>query len=252
MRTARTIRLVILAVLVMSWMVSCAFGSAPVRRRPLLRRPAAACANGSCALSAAESRRQPVGAIAGTVGGPSSPDGKDEVDCDLPVSQRQRNTGGRDGAGLCVFTSIMHAARYQNEPRLANFQQQMKAERGGGYPEKVDVMIAKYGSGTRYIQYEGSDDKILEAAIKSGRMPSVTYNGRDPHYGNRSIAHMVNLVAFDRASGWAAVLDNNYIGERELVWLPINDFLSRWKGGGSSGWVHILLQPPPPPVPRNF
>lgn len=220
-------------------------------RLPLLRRE---CANGSCSIMPEARRRPgpaPVGAIAGTIGGPTSPDNKDEVACDLPVSQRKRNVGGRDGAGLCVFTSIMHAARWQNEPLLQNFQQDMQQERGGGYPEKVDTMIAKYGKGTRYMQYEGRDDAILEAAIRSGRMPSVTYNGRDPHYGNQSIAHMVSLVGYDRKNNWACVLDNNFIGEKELVWLSLEDFLSRWRGGGSMGWTVVLLTPPPPPPPHN-
>src|SRR5437588_9957087 len=43
-----------------------------------------------------------------TVGGPTSPIGT-EVTCDLPVSQRTKNVGGRDGAGLCVLTSTGHA-----------------------------------------------------------------------------------------------------------------------------------------------
>src|SRR5258707_764691 len=81
------------------------------------------------------------GAAAGdriTLGGPTGPDGKTEVVCDLPVSERMRNSGGRDGAGLCVFTSVQNAARYQNEGRLVNFQADMRKEPGGGYPAKLD------------------------------------------------------------------------------------------------------------------
>lgn len=181
-----------------------------------------------------------------TVGGPVGPDGKTEVTCDLPVSERMKNTGGRDGAGLCVFTSVQNAARYQNETRLVNFQADMKKEPGGGYPAKVDTMIAKYGKGTPYLQYEGKDPAVLRAALATGRMPSVTYNGHDPHYRG-SIAHMVNLVYLD--DHWAVVLDNNFIGENELVWLTPADFLQRWRGNGG-GWAVVLLAPPPPPVPK--
>lgn len=181
------------------------------------------------------------------VSGPTAPDGKTEVACDLPEDQRTKNVGGRDGAGLCVFSSIGHAARFQNERRLVDFQQKMRAEPGGGYPAKVEKMIAKYGPGTSYLQYEGKDESILKAALATGRMPSVTYDGRDPHYRG-TIAHMVNLIAFtDR---WACILDNNYIGQRELVWMKPADFLERWRGQGA-GWAVILLAPPPPPVPRN-
>jgi hypothetical protein len=180
------------------------------------------------------------------LGGPLGPDGKTEVTCDLPVSERMRNTGGRDGAGLCVFTSVQNAARYQNETRLVNFQAAMRKEPGGGYPQKVDAMIAKYGKGTLYLQYEGKDPAVLRATLATGRMPSVTYNGHDPHYRG-SIAHMVNLIHLDER--WAVVLDNNFVGEQELVWLSPADFLQRWRGNGS-GWAVVLLAPPPPPVPR--
>jgi hypothetical protein len=182
-----------------------------------------------------------------TVGGPVGPDGKTEVACDLPVSERMRNVGGRDGAGLCVFTSIQNAARYQNELRLVNFQADMRREPGGGYPAKVDTMIAKYGKGTPYLQYEGKDPSILKAALATGRMPSVTYNGHDPHYAG-TIAHMVNLIHLD--ANWAVVLDNNFVGENQLVWLTPDDFYRRWRGNGG-GWSVVLLSPPPPPVPHR-
>jgi hypothetical protein len=183
-----------------------------------------------------------------TVGGPTSPDGRVEVTCDLPVDERTKNVGGIDGAGLCVFSSIGHSARWQHESRLEDFQKQMRQERGGGYPEKVDAMIKKYGPGTPYVQYEGTDPTILQDALDSGRMPAVTYNGHDPHYGNATIAHMVNLVYLD--SQWACVLDNNFVGANELVWLPRNDFLQRWTGG-RTGWAVVLFAAPPPPVPHN-
>lgn len=182
-----------------------------------------------------------------SLGGPVGPDGKTEVVCDLPVSERMRNVGGRDGAGLCVFTSIMHSARWQNEQRLWNFQADMRKEPGGGWPGKVDTMIARYGKGTPYLQYEGGDPAILEVALATGRMPGVTYNGHDPHYRG-SIAHMVSLIYLDKTQ--AVVLDNNFVGEHELVWMSRDEFLSRWRGSGG-GWAIVLLSPPPPPVPTN-
>lgn len=181
-------------------------------------------------------------------GGPVAPDGKTQVACDVPVELRQKNTGGRDGAGLCVFTSIEHAARYQNEHRLWNFQRDMTGEPGGGYPQKVDAMIRKYGPGTRYIQHTGGDLEFLRAAIATGRCPGVTYAGRDMHYGSRSrIAHMVNLVYLDQDQ--ACILDNNFIGANQLVWMNADEFRSRWLDM-SGGWAVVILTPPPPPVPR--
>lgn len=181
------------------------------------------------------------------VGGPS--DGNVEVTCDLPLTLRKKNVGGRDGQGLCVFTSIMHAARYQNERRLWNFQDQMRQERGGGWPSKTDQMIAKYGPGTSYVQYEGRDPAVLEKALATGRMPSVTYCGQDPTYRGGTVAHMVNLVHLDATV--AAILDNNRISpdEASIMWMTRAEFLSRWIGN-QSGWAVILLAPSPPPSPR--
>jgi hypothetical protein len=185
-----------------------------------------------------------------SIGGGVGPDGKTEVACDLPSDLLFHNVGGRDGAGLCVFASISYAALWQNEPKLTGLFKAMKKERGGGWPEKVDRMIAKYGQGASYLQYEGSDPGILKAALASGRMPCVTYSGHDPHYGNHSIAHMVDLVCYDEAADLAAIRDNNFTGPYDLVWMSVKEFLQRWKGGGT-GWVVVLLAPPPPPPPKN-
>jgi hypothetical protein len=205
------------------------------------------------AAESADPFRAPIGEKIVT-GGNVSPDGKVEVQVDLSASSglRLKNVGGRDGSGLCVFTSITHSARYQNEHRLWNFQTDMRKEMGGGYPEKVDKMIAKYGAGTPYLQFENGDPHILMLALKTGRMPGVTYNGHDNHYSG-TIGHMVNLVALtglDDAKDWAAILDNNFVGPDELEWMRPSDFLQRWKGSGG-GWAVVLLNPPPPPVPHS-
>ncbi len=179
-------------------------------------------------------------------GGKTSPDGTVEITCDLPVSEMKKNVGGSDGAGLCVFTSIFHAAKFQNERTLFNFQEQMRKEPGGGWPEKVDKMMSKYASGVQYVQSTEGDQEILRAALRSNRMVSVTYNGFDDFYGNRSIAHMVNLVHLD--DRWAAIVDNNHI--QDVVWMSNPEFMKRFNGGGS-GWAVILLKAGPPMPPKN-
>ncbi len=182
-----------------------------------------------------------------TEGGPTGAGGV-EVVCDLPVALRKHNTAGRGGrGGLWVFTSIMHAARSQNARALWNFQDQVRNDVTGGHPGNVDEEIKKYGPLVRYLQYEGRDPAILEAALKAGRMPGVTYNGHDGVHYRGTIAHMVNLVYLD--SQYAAILDNNYIQDHELVWMTRQEFLERWTGGGS-GWAVVLLNPAPAPVPR--
>lgn len=180
-------------------------------------------------------------------GGPVSPDGKECVQIDYPHQQCDKNVGGTDGAGLCVFTSIQYAARWQNEEGLLHFQKDMRKERGGGWPEKVDKMIAKYGrrgdgQPVQYLQYEGKDLAVLKAALQSGRMPAVTYSGRDGVFYRSPIAHMVCIVhCSDR---WVALRDNNFVGENQILWMSPQQFLERY-----SGWCVILLRPGPPPVP---
>lgn len=182
-----------------------------------------------------------------------------KVDLPIPAEYKMRNVGGRDGLGLCVFTSINWAARWQNEPSLWDFQVQMRKELGGGWPEKVDAMLAKYAKGVQYIQDTTGDFELLKAAVDSGRMPGVTYAGHDDHYGQETIAHMVNVVSIDDTK--VVICDNNYPNDY-VVWSHA-DFKRRWMGkdylirsgnswtpvGGS--WSVILLHPAPPPSPRK-
>lgn len=184
-------------------------------------------------------------------GGSVSPDGAEVVQLDFPPAQCTKNVGGTDGAGLCVFTSIGHSARWQNEKSLEDFQQKMRAERGGGWPEKTTQMIAKYGKrpdGTLpgYVQYEGSDLEILRVALRSGRMPAVTYSGKDGVFYKGPIAHMVNLIHL--SDKWAAIRDNNYVEAQQILWLSPEQFRERWLGG-RQGWAVVLLAPAPPPIP---
>jgi hypothetical protein len=178
----------------------------------------------------------------------TSPDGKEDMACQLPESEKKHNVGGRDGSGLCVFTSIEYVGRYVNEPELWDFQQNMRKELGGGYPEKVDVMVKKYAPHFKYLQHTAGDPAVLKAALKSGRMCGVTYNGHDCHYGNHSIAHMVSLTHY--SDDWAAVSDNNFPKDAQHVWMSPDEFNRRWKGMGG-GWAVIPLKFGPPPPPRR-
>lgn len=197
--------------------------------------------------------RADVGTI--TIGGPHSPDGKVVVAVDLPVEQRIKNIGSKkDGAGMCVFSSNEMSMRWANLEAWRGWRDWCAARYpGGGYPQKVDDLIKAYAKFKKipipdYIQYEGRDATVLEAAIKTGRLPSITYCGRDQHYNGKSVAHMTNLVYLDQ--DWACVLDNNFIGSDELVWMTRKEFIERWQGNGG-GWCVIYLSAPPPPVPHN-
>lgn len=196
-----------------------------------------------------------VGQVLGApvVGGPTH-NGK-EVMVDLPVSQRLKNVGGMGrggpgtGVGLCVWTSMNHAAFYQNIREMGDLQKRMMHEPGGGHPGKVDQYMQRWYPNVRYVNYEGSDTAVLELALKTGRYPAVTYCGQDPHYRGQKVSHMVNLVYLDQEM--AAILDNNFVipDEKSIVWMSRSEFLQRWKGYGN-GWAVIFLAPPPVPVPR--
>jgi len=200
---------------------------------------------GPCPLEGQEAGGQPV------EGGLSSPDGTVSVVCDLPESQRKKNIASK-GLGCCVFRSIDYAARWQQVPELYDLPEQLVKAGipGGGYPQKVDEVMRRFAPDAGYLNDTSGDPAILEAILATGRMPCVTYNGHDCHYGmGQSIAHMVSLPYFDRATGWACVSDNNFPEEGRFVWMSTDEFLKRWKGGGGGGWVCALLAPPPPPPP---
>jgi len=195
--------------------------------------------------------------VGATVGGPVAPDGT-EVQIDLPNDRHVRNTGGigprgpGSGAGLCVFTSIQHAADWQGVEVLQDFQKWMTTRPGGGYPSKVDKMIGQKcaEAGTAkpaYLHVTGADLDMLRLACKTGRMPGVTYcRSFAGRYGGQRISHMVSLVHLDER--WAAILDNNF--PKSLEWLSLDEFRRTYVGGGG-GWGFILLDPGPPPTPRN-
>jgi len=175
----------------------------------------------------------------------------EQVTVDLPDELHLKNVGGSDGAGLCVFCSIDHAARYQDTQALVGFRDFMRKYPGGGYPEKVakmlPMMAASKGLPTPdYVQHTGGDAEFLKLALRTGRYVSITYDGRDGVFYRGPIAHMVNLVHL--SDQWAVIHDNNYPGK--YLWMTPTELLSRWRGSGG-GWAVVLLNPPPPPIPTS-
>jgi hypothetical protein len=168
-----------------------------------------------------------------------------EVGVDLPMSQHVRNFGApADKKGLCVFATLDMAARWQNVRPLIGIIH--KLQQGGGWPEKVEQVVRRYGEGTEIVQYQGTDPAFLELALRTGRPCGVTY-GYSERYNMETIYHMVLLVHFDAT--WACIIDNNFPGTFE--WMPRGEFLKRWKHPSGQGWAYMLVAPPPPPVPCN-
>ncbi len=215
----------------------------PEPKKP--RRPRPCPGPGPCPLEGEEAGGRPA------EGGRVSPDGTVELICDLPASERKKNIASQ-GLGCCVFRSIDYAARWQRVPELYDLPEQLVKAGipGGGYPDKVDEVMKRFAPEASYLQDTSGDADILEAILKTGRMPCVTYNGHDCHYSG-SIAHMVCLSYFDRQTGWACISDNNFPSENSFVWMSPDEFLKRWKGDGGGGWVFALLAVPPPPPPHN-
>lgn len=184
--------------------------------------------------------------------------------CDLPASQHLQNLGGNDrtrdnprgepgrGLGLCVFTAVEIAARWQWVPALHGFRDWMTHHPGGGHPDKLDQMARAFCRDRRasvpvYVQHTGGDEAFLDLAVKTRRLPAITYAGMDGFYKDALgrdvwINHMVNLAHFDAET--AAIIDNNRPGV--WVWMTRKDLLVRWRARGG-GWAIALLAPPPPP-----
>ena len=188
-----------------------------------------------------------------TIGGPVGPDGKTEVVCDLPVDQRIKNIGSKvDGAGMCVASSVEMALRWQGLDQMRGFRDWCAKQPGGSYPTKTDRQIKEFCRAKgievpNYMQFEGSDPALIEAAMKSGRFVACTYGGSDGVRYRGRISHMTNCVCYGPL---VAILDCNAIGENELLWMPTAEFLARWKSGGS-GWLFVWLAPGPSPPPTN-
>lgn len=169
----------------------------------------------------------------------------ESIDCDVPMSLRIKNTGGSDGAGLCVFASLQMSANYQNVKELLDIFEWMKSQPGGGYPEKVARIMKERAPGVKYKQYEGDSLDFIQEGINSGRPVCVTY-GTGELYNMQTIAHMTLCVGLNEKE--AAILDNN---DPEHIWLmPRDEFLKRFKHPNTSGWAFYLLNPPPPPAPK--
>jgi hypothetical protein len=191
------------------------------------------------------------GEVGATTGGPVSPEGV-AARIVLPLDLHMRNTGGSDGAGLCVFTSIEMAGRWQNVSTLDGLQAWMRKRPGGGHPSKVDTVLKAFCAEKGhpvppYIQIESRDLDILRLAARTWRMPAITA-AYLPGYRGR-IAHMVDLAHAGQDGEPWAILDNNFPGR--WAWLSEPEFLRSYTGGSGNGWSVVLLDPPPPPAPKE-
>lgn len=168
---------------------------------------------------------------------------------DLPGELHQRNTGGSDGLGLCVFSAFEDECEYMGYTQMRGFHKWMESKPGGGWPAKLDQMVAEFCrekgvEKPEYLQHTGGDEALLELAIKTRRGACTTYSGMDDFYSG-DINHMVVLSEFGR-SDQTSIMDNNRPGE--WIWMTRKEYTFRWKlNTVGQGWAVILLGPPPPP-----
>ncbi len=183
--------------------------------------------------------------------------------CDLPASQQMQNIGSKvDGSGMCVFTSVEMAARYQGLEQWRGFRDWCAQNYpGGGDPDKLAQLIAAYAKAKGltvppFVQYQGqSPEPVLDMIDKTGRMACFAY-GYSPRYGSY-INHMVCGPKFGK--DLATVLDNNFTGETNYEWVTRAELVRRLKVGADQrgravaepAWVFVWLTPTPPPIPVN-
>jgi hypothetical protein len=171
--------------------------------------------------------------------------------CPIPRALRQRNTGGSDGAGLCVIASQVTDGRYQQlAAAVEALWAEAKTRPGGYYPTKLKELMAEVAPEVPYKSYEGRETAWMEATLRSGIPIGVTY-GTGRGYDYQSIAHMVSLVHLD--SEVAGVIDNNFPGY--VAWMPLAEFRRRFTMPSGEGWAFYLdvpskpLKPAPKPNP---
>ena len=195
-------------------------------------------------LAAADLHAQKSPSSSSVVNGRSK-DGE-ELSADLPGPQHMKNIGSkRDGAGMCVFTSIEIAVRWHGIESFRGFRDWCANNYpGGGYPQKVDQLIAAYCKAKNiqvppYIQYEGTTvQPILDLCDRTGRMACITY-GYSPRYGNATIAHMTCCPKF--SGKWSVCLDNNFPGIDSYEWMSPDEMQKRIKWPQNSGWIFAWL-----------
>jgi hypothetical protein len=171
--------------------------------------------------------------------------------CPIPRAYRQRNTGGSNGAGLCVIASQKTDGTYQFEDE--QYREQLRQvgamwetakQRPGGYhPGKLKALMAEVAPSIPYESYEGDDIAWMPAVLAKGIPIGVTY-GTGRLYRYQPIAHMVSLVHLD--DRLAGVVDNN--APHWVAWMPRREFERRF-GMGGFGWAFYLNIPRPGPSP---
>lgn len=157
----------------------------------------------------------------------------------IPPALHIRNEGGSDGAGLCVYASMVMAGAWQQVADLTGLKSSalwryVKARPGGSYPSKLteDVQTV-YGDSARIVNYNGQDDTVLETLARQRKPFGITF-GTGRNYNYARIPHMVDGLHYER-NGWACILDNNFPGV--YSWMPASELKRRAEMLDGSFWA---------------
>jgi len=152
---------------------------------------------------------------------------------------RQKNTGGSDGAGLCVIASATTAGRHEGVPGIDRLWEEAKKRPGGYYPEKLEKLVTEVLPGEKFGSYVGRDTKVVENLIRQGHVVGTTTN-TGSIYGGQRIHHMVDTVHLDGTS--AAIVDNN---KPEVeIWTDRSTYDERFVDG-DEGWAFVWARARP-------
>ena len=178
----------------------------------------------------------------------------------VPARYHVRNEGGSDGAGLCVYSSVLANGMAQGVPGLdapgpgtSNVPGQtgrvedapgkgsalwryVKARPGGSYPEKLARDLDAVMPGEPRADYYGRDTRVLDAWSQDGYPIACTMNtGR--FYNGQRIAHMISVPHY-QSNGYTCVADNNNPGR--YSWMPTDEFNRRQDSGVF--WAFVWLR----------
>lgn len=203
------------------------------------------------------------------IGGTSDPKSGEPLSAKANAADLMENIGSKkDGAGMCVDTSIESNAIYLGMEEYRGFRDYFaQTEGGGNYPGGVDRQLKTWCKmkglpAPKYVQYEGaSPEQVLAIAAKTRRGCAIAY-GYSPRYG-QAINHMVFCPHYgDKA---AAIADNNVFGgltrdeAKRYEWMEPRELVNRMstqadrfgRATRSDCWVFVWLEPAPPRSPFN-
>lgn len=155
-----------------------------------------------------------------------------DVQMDLPLDLRTKNWGG----GSCVHASTVNLLRWQGQDEMADWWR--KTYIGGEYADRLIQRLES--AGLRYAYTTKGDFEFLKWCCRTRRGAGIFYKP----------SHSINCVGIDQQ--YVYLLDNNATnypeqkGHYEQV--PVQQFVSSWKGYGGFAWTLVYSPPPPNPV----